>query len=63
LTADALGKACWQVKEAFWFNSAAAIDAQSAVVAGFAYGRQAPGLIVYTKDGGTTWTNVLVEHP
>ncbi len=53
-------KGCWQSKEAFWFNSAAAIDAQSAVVAGFAYGRQSPGVVIYTKDGGLSWTNVLV---
>ncbi|MFZ2657552.1 MAG: hypothetical protein WAX69_21635 [Victivallales bacterium] len=57
-------KACWRSKDAFWFNSIAALDAKSAIAAGFAYGRQAPGIVAYTKDGGITWTNMLVgESP
>jgi len=52
-------KSCWESKDAFWFNSIAAMSGKSAVTAGFAYGRKSPGTVMRTSDGGNTWQAVL----
>jgi photosystem II stability/assembly factor-like uncharacterized protein len=46
--------------DAYWFNNIVAISDQEAVVTGFPYGTQQPGIVMRTTDGGSTWKPVKV---
>ncbi len=46
--------------DAYWFNNVVAISAEVAVVTGFAYGDNRPGIVLRTADGGATWQPIKV---
>lgn len=49
-----------RARGSYWFNNIVALDREVAMATAFAYGRNAPGLVLRTTDGGATWAPVAV---
>lgn len=66
ITRTANGGRTWRAQtpkgdtKAYWFNNVVALSPQVAMVSGFPYGWQGPGIVLRTEDAGETWKPVTV---